>query len=364
MKKIFVGILISAPILIVIIALLSSADIVFSEMISFLPTKLSYVLRNANFINTVAQLLLIVFVATYSYSCIYYLFTPIEILKKEKEEEKKAVNNQLPASKQNIPNSPNVALSKEKIFFDSTILTTVLVMINIVYLIFCFIQFTYLFNNGSNNLPGGFTYAVYARQGFFQLLLVTMLNFIIIILSFKYTDFKNSKTNKRINGLLLLMGTFTYIMIYSSFYRMGLYSQNYGYTYLRVFVYFFLSLETVLLGATLVYILKPKFNLAKFYIFTFLIFYIGLNYLNIDSMIAKNNIDRYFETGKIDFYYLTTLSYDAVPQISRLLETENSSIRREVEDYFIVLKKDLQNQYSWQEFNLSRYRARLHCLTK
>jgi uncharacterized protein DUF4153 len=359
LKKVFIGILISTPILIIIISLLSSADIVFSEMISFLPTKFSYFLSNTNFINTVAQLLLIVFVATYSYSCIYYLFTPNEILKKEKDEEKKVVNNQLPTAEQNKVNGANVVPSKEKIFFDTTILTTVLVMINIVYLVFCFIQFTYLFSNGSTNLPGGFTYAEYARQGFFQLLLVTMLNFIIIILSFKYTDFKDVKIIRRIHGLLLLMGIFTYIMIYSSFYRMGLYSQNYGYTYLRVFVYFFLSIETILLGATLVYIIKPKFNLAKFYVLTFLIFYIGLNYLNIDSMIAKNNIDRYFETGKIDFYYLTTLSYDAVPQISRLLETENPIIRREVEKYFKSLKEEFNQKTSWQEFNHSNNKAKV-----
>ena len=359
-KKVLLGILISLPILLIIVPLLSSADMVFGEMISFLPTKLSYFLGNTNFINAVAQLLLIILVATYSYSCAYYLFTPDEILKQEKLEKNKTINNQLPTTNQNIINNTSTTQPKEKSFFDTTILTTVLVMINIVYLVFCFIQFSYLIRNGANTLPGGFTYAVYARQGFFQLLLVTMLNFIIIILSFKYKDINNLKANKRINGLLLLMGVFTYIMIYSSFYRMGLYSQNYGYTYLRVFVYFFLLLETILLGATLAYIVKPKFNLAKFYVLTSLVLYIGLNYLNIDAMIAKNNVDRYFETGKIDFYYLTTLSYDAVPQISRLLETENSYIRIQVEDYFINLKKELNKETSWQEFNLSKNKINLY----
>ena len=42
-------------------------------------------------------------------------------------------------------------------------------------MIFCGIQIIYLFGGGGE-LPAGVTYAEYARQGFFQLLVVCILN--------------------------------------------------------------------------------------------------------------------------------------------------------------------------------------------
>lgn len=54
-------------------------------------------------------------------------------------------------------------------------------VLNIIYAIFCFIQISYLFTKMT--LPEGFTYAEYARQGFFELMIVTFINFAIILIS-------------------------------------------------------------------------------------------------------------------------------------------------------------------------------------
>ena len=45
------------------------------------------------------------------------------------------------------------------------------VLVAVLYVIFCGIQIIYLFGGGGE-LPAGVTYAEYARQGFFQLLVV------------------------------------------------------------------------------------------------------------------------------------------------------------------------------------------------
>jgi len=344
-KKVLAGLFISVPILIIITALLSSADMVFNEMIAYLPSKLTLILRSMNFLNNVDQLFVILLVATYTYAYSWNLLMPrIPITEENKNSEQIGMNN--------------VTKQKNKLSVDGTVLITVLVMINTVYLVFSMIQFSYLFSGGYNILPGDFTYAEYARQGFFQLLLVTMLNFIFILSSLYFSKSSNKKIVRWVQKLLLLMGLFTYIMIYSSFYRMGLYSYNYGYTYLRIFVYFFLFLEVPLLGTTLVYIFKPSFNLIRIYIIAGLVFYIGLNYINVDNMIAKNNVDRYFETGNIDTNYLRSLSYDALPQLSRLLEAKDPNVRMLIKDHLIDKGYRLKAETSsWQEFNYSRYKA-------
>ncbi len=230
-------------------------------------------------------------------------------------------------------------------------------MMNLLYIIFSIIQFKYLFI-GDLFLPRHFNYAAYARRGFFELLVVSLLNFSVIL----YTLFQVNKDNKKlyiwIRNLVFLMGACTYIMIYSSFYRMHLYEQNYGYTYLRIFVYFFLFIESLLLLQTFIYIFRPEFNLTKIYIITILFFYTALNYVSIDALIAKNNIDRYFKTGNIDMNYLEVLPSDAIPEITRLLESKNPEIVSSVKEYLKKTKKSLDKMNHWQEFNYADYKAK------
>ena len=86
--------------------------------------------------------------------------------------------------------------------------------------------------------------------------------------------------------------------------------------------------------------------------------YILLNYINVDKIIAEKNIDIYYKTQKIDVQYLKNLSYDAIPEISKLKDDSNASIAKEINSYLDDLNKELSVGYSWYEFNYSRYRAR------
>ena len=40
--------------------------------------------------------------------------------------------------------------------------------------------------------------------------------------------------------------------------------------------------------------------------------------INPDAWVAQRNLDRYDETGKVDWYYLQGLSADAVPVLATL----------------------------------------------
>ena len=89
-----------------------------------------------------------------------------------------------------------------------------------------------------------------------------------------------------------------------------------------------------------------------------------MNFANVDIIIAKNNINRYFETGQIDMVYLKGLSYDATPEMQRLLisvksssDSEEKQIAGEILEYFKERKLDLENQKSWQSFNISKCKA-------
>ena len=100
--------------------------------------------------------------------------------------------------------------------FPAAIGITVAATISVVYVFFCFIQIVYLFG-GLMQLPSGYTYARYAREGFFQLLFVCILNVIIVLLGSGLF-----RKNKILNAFLILITLCTYIMIASSAYRMDI----------------------------------------------------------------------------------------------------------------------------------------------
>jgi hypothetical protein len=337
-KKILLGLCISFPILLVIMMLLSSADMVFNNILSSIPSFIGFFTRSQISIinNSIAIFIITLIIATYLYCYGWNLFI---------------VNTNSNVNNNSTPIKP-------KRFFDSTILITVLIMINLVYILFSIIQFSYLFGGGLNALPNGLTYSEYARHGFFELIFVSVINFAIILIALYFSDLKQKVSGIILKTLVFILGITTYIMAYSSYYRMNLYETQYGYTYLRVFVYFFLLLESILLLITLFYTMYSRFNLVKVCICTFLILYIGLNYINIDNVIAKKNVDRYFSTKKIDLKYLEQLSPDAIPQIKRLLNSNNMNIKYHTKLYIKRMDKALEKHTSWQEFNLNGYEVK------
>ncbi len=326
-KKIFIGILISIPILMVIIPLLSSADLVFNHYLSNI-TKLSELI---NFRKPFSHGFLILFVSVYIFSYMWSFKTD---------------------------HPPSPAPKYPTVLWDPTIALTVLIIINSVYLIFSVIQVSYLYGAGSQLLPQGFTYAQYARRGFFELVAVTIFNLAIILLNIKFVKKDYKKPYKLAKIALSLLVIFSLNLLFSANFKMFLYEEAYGLTYLRVFVHYFMGLLLVLLLLTLGRIWRSGFPLIKSYIIFSLIFYTTINFINVDTIIAKRNFQMFQKSGSIDVYYLQGLSYDAVPELVRLANNENPEISRQAHEYLQFKKAELSPPTPWQSFNYSQYKAR------
>ena len=149
----------------------------------------------------------------------------------------------------------------------------------------------------------------------------------------------------------------TLVILFSAHFRMSLYEKAYGYTYLRVLTHMFMAFLFVIMLVTFYRVWNDKFKLLKAYIIVAVISYLIINYVNIDVIIARGNINIYFKTGKIDVNYLTSLSYDAVPEITRLLDCGDEEVEGKVQKYLHRVKDQLSKDESWQSFNVSRYRA-------
>jgi hypothetical protein len=334
LPKVIIGILISIPLLAIILWLLSSADFVFKNLFVNIPL-----------LKIFKHFLVIILVSVYA---ICFLWSLLKAFDERRQPTDNTTYNKI----------------QWKLFLDPVVLLTILILINAIYTIFSFIQFTYLFGGSSFIAPSSFTYAEYARRGFAELIIVTIINFGILIFGITFVKKDSKKIFIAIRAFLTILVIFTFILLISAFYRMLVYEQAYGFTYLRIFVQVFMIMLFFLFVINIIYIWYQRLPIIKSYFLISLAIYIIMNFANVDVIIAKNNINRYFETGQIDMVYLKGLSYDAAPEMQRLFMSVKSSpdlkdkqMTEEISGYFKERKSDLKNQKSWQSYNISKYKA-------
>lgn len=114
--------------------------------------------------------------------------------------------------------------------------------------------------------------------------------------------------------------------------------------------------EALGLLITFAYIIRPKFNIAAIYLLLALTYYLVLNVIPMDRIIAKSQVDRYFSGSPAGIAYTMTLSSDAADEISRLLAPRpgDDAVKQQAEEYFENLKaKNDELPRRWQRFNLS-----------
>ena len=243
--------------------------------------------------------------------------------------------------------------------WDTIIVATVLVMMNAVYILFCVIQFTYLFGGEATirSIPD-YTYAEYARRGFSELILVTVINLSILLIGLHFTK-NGGKLDRVVRALRCLLVLCTVIILYSAHLRLKLYEEAYGYTYARIFAHTFIGLLFVLFMLTLYKFWRREFPLLKAFAIAALLTYTALNYINVDAIIARKNIDRYVKTGAIDLEYLQELSYDAIPELSHLSSHNDEDMAgKEMAEFLHDKKAELSSESPWQSYNLSKSKAK------
>jgi hypothetical protein len=326
-KQVIKGLLISIPILIVVLILLSSADMVFNYYIQ----NFSKIFDDID-INEIFKHAIVILLIT------FYLFGYIWSFKVNK--------------------AKKVVIEKDKNFWEVITNITVIALIDIVYLLFTIIQFSYLYGGGETNLQKGFTYADYARRGFFELVTVAIINYILVMLSSKSIRKSTGAMSYAIKILVTLLVLFTMNMIFSAHYKLSLYESSYGFTYLRVYVHMFMAILFLLCFFAAISIWTDKMSLAKSLIITLVLGYTIISYVNVDAFIAKRNIERYRTAKKIDIYYLTNLSYEALPYLVELKDDSDFNISNTVRKDLIRRKETLEEEKGLFQFNFSKERAR------
>ncbi|RUO88992.1 DUF4173 domain-containing protein [Corallococcus sp. AB018] len=236
---------------------------------------------------------------------------------------------------------------------------TLIFAVNALFFVFAAFQVAYLFVGDASSPASGYTFAEYARRGFFELVVVASLTLALVMALTRWTRRETRVAQTVFRASTSLMVVLTLIILSSAMRRLSLYEDAFGYTLLRVHTHVFM----VALGAALAWRAvtlwwKPeRFAVGAFA--TALGSVLVLNFLNPEAFIVRHNLERYARTGSLDTEMFYDLSADAVPGLVQVEATIG------VEEYqgrlATVLKEQrerLEQGDSVPEWNVSRFLAR------
>lgn len=335
------GILIAIPIIIVLTVLLASADLVFQSQVSLLfdwikPDNLTELAFRTFYVISIGYILL----SAYAFG-----------RDKSREEDQ-----------------PHKTHPFFKPFLGSIEAAVVLSAVSLLFLVFVILQFAYLFGGADNISQAGFTYADYARRGFFELVTVAVISLFLfygLALSTKRTT---DRQRRFFSGLGMLLFALVGVILFSAFTRLNLYANAYGFTRLRALTLVFIFWMAALLIALV--ILETR-RLLQWSALALIIFIISLglvvNVIHIDQFIVRENLARAFselqhsEELSLDTWYLNTLSHDAVPPlVAAYNDPATPPIIREEVGGMLACRLTLMEAPlpgGWQSFHYSRNKA-------
>ncbi len=247
-------------------------------------------------------------------------------------------------------------------FFDPVTGITFTSIVSLIYLVYCAIQIMYLFLGMKAGLPEYVTYAEYARGGFWELLFVSIINFIIILLCMYLF-----RENAVLKVILTVMCACTFVMIGSSAYRMKMYVGEYNLTFLRILVLWFLIVLALIMTGMVINIYKKKFPLFRYIVVVISVMYIGFSFSRPDVIIAKYDIEQWKNTEREDFFYLMygTMSIDAAAEIAKVdlddrewKAAQNEYLKQSMYNYFLYISQENEDIY-FRKANYSRIKAKM-----
>ncbi|MBT3319284.1 MAG: DUF4173 domain-containing protein [Clostridia bacterium] len=274
-----------------------------------------------------------------------------------------------------------VAQKKETPSFPTVILT-IIIALAVVFSFFAIVQFNYLFVGARSNLPADFNPAEYARNGYFQLVVLSVISFFIILISVHFSK-KGSRNAARV--IRIILAYFNVLNIYilaSAAYKMALYQREFGLTASRLLVYILLAFEAVLLIGLMVKVFKANLPFVKYAIYYCTMFWALASFVNVEALAVRYNVSTQYEQGEFDFESVRRMSADASNALYEFY-TENyeeldSSELRLIERYYGVHGSSAasrsQTKYetlyrldNWREFNIadmSKYNAGMRILQR
>lgn len=338
MKKIgaaVFGVVMSIPVCIAVIALLSSADASFGSIFSFSLDDIAEWLDEyiiANLFTFVFSLPVGMYIFSAAYSRAY----------KMKNEN---VLDKLPHTITHIlPQSMCAAF---------------LTPLTLIYVLFVGLQIVHAFSANVLNAPD-FSYAEYAREGFFQLCAVSVINLSVISVVMFFAKQDNKRLPKLLRLFVVIFSLLTHCLIATALAKMVMYINIYGMTPKRVQTSVFMAYLFIMFAVLIVKQFRTRISFTKIGYCLAAAVLIAMAFVPVDALIARYNIEKY-RSGEISWMgeaAIYDLDSSAVPEFDHF-HSDDPDAERSVNTFFHdreYIAEAYDHMTMW-DMNIQRARA-------
>ena len=298
-----IGIVLAIPVLLVVVPLLVSADAAFSGLISMIGRNIGEYIGEALF-----ALLLAPYVFSYAF------------IRKTKLD---ADNGEIAKAKKSLRFAPNA------------VSVSFLCVISVTYIIYLFSQFAYFFSAFSGILPEGYAYSasLYAREGFFEMFTISVINISIISAVNIFTKKENGRLSKALQAVECFISLFSVLILITAMSKMVLNIEVFGLSKYRLLVSLFMVMLAVIIAFFVLHIFLPKISYMQPIIIICSTLFIAFSFADMDNLVAMYNVNAYanerIETLDLEYMYYN-LSDSAVPYMIAVANGSRDGVNEEL----------------------------------
>ena len=273
-----IGLLVAIPVLLVVIPLLINADAAFE---SFAGAAYAAVQKA---LEAVGDFIAAYFPFNGFALFLALLFTPyiLAVMYSFANDKAKAENTDTSCTYRNLQRAPLP-------FF-----ATLLGVVSAVYVVYLLSQTAYFFSAFSGHLPSGaeITVTEYARRGFFEMVKLAGVNFMLLALSFGFCKRDCNRLPKALKALDAFLCAFTMLLCTISLSKIVLYIRDFGMTEKRIYVFAADIALFFVFAAIFLRLFMEKFPYMKVMLAAVFLTAATLGVIGVNNTIAKYNTNR------------------------------------------------------------------------
>lgn len=254
--------------------------------------------------------------------------------------------------------SCNERLQKAQIMPQLTALVAILPIL-FLYGVFFISQWKYYVSGFTGVLPEGFSYAEYARKGFFELCSVSVINLIMIVaIAFfiKRTENGSCVILKFVATALCLC---TLILISTAIAKLVMYIDSYGLTQKRIYALWLMILIAIAFPIIAVSQFLRKSKAVALCLAVAIVMFAGLSVCNVNALCARYNTDRYLSGSleSIDVEAMDDLGDSAIPSLVRLANTMDAGKDPELKQQVDSLLREKIAEFEKEDVSFFSFRV-------
>lgn len=257
------GLVLTAPVLMIVLPLLSSADAGFEAALNNLGFYLS-----EHFLVTFLRIMFSLSVSAYLFGLAYGGINGRGTGHIHKEKVRQA--------------GQRARLLPDLAFY------IVLGIVCLVYLAFIWMQAGYLFSAFAGIRPEAFTYAEYARRGFFELCAISVCNLFFLFCAGLFSE-RRAEENPGLRAANTALSAFTLLLIATAMSKLGMYIDVYGLTVNRILPMVFMIWTAVVYVAFIIR-QKVRFPMVKICIMTGAVLFVLLCVIPVEDCVYAYNV--------------------------------------------------------------------------